>query len=320
MFVFKAIDVMIKGLQSEAGVNALLNTDRPYFIDCLSAAKAMVLDREAALFCNSLVRDLDAESGMLDHLSLPYPVTWVEFDRLALAELTDVKGLEGVKPDRLEAMKTGSDKWDIAYLYDNTNEDALQISAFRDRGRAIVEPMVVFEIPKDNHGSFNFARRQVTLTALGELIEGASGGEDIRSDVNSILGFWHIPLALFTLMIADNENFSISDVKAPIKAKRTKSLAKKVLRKRVFDVPKIDIVKLSEIGALHNEAVAAEMSNQTAPTTGKRASPRRHPVRGCLVRLEDKVTWRRPHFRGGGPSLPSVTKVVGDKLPDGSSV
>lgn len=314
MFLTRAIDVMQSGVHGKGSqpkhVQEVMRTQRLELLETITAAKAFILDPGSTLFCNSLIGDTAEERDLMSHIELPYPVAWVEFDRKEIFELTSVKSMPTNFNISRESQALGATGTEIAILFDNRDPSELEIYAFKNRGPVIIEPLVVLCVPKADDGSFDYDNMYAQSMAAADILTGESDESTIE-EASTIHGFLHIPLAFFAVMDNPKSGLEQSEAKTSFKARKIKDKAVKGKIAPLVRMPPTRTVLLSELGRVHNEAVRQEYvdGGHDGP---KRASPRRHPVKGHLVRRDGKQYWRAPHYRGKGVTVPGYTKVVDD--------
>jgi hypothetical protein len=281
---------------------------RQVLMQSLFDAKAYAFDPGTANLCDSLVADLKAAQAIMSRTPLPYQNVWIEYDRARL--MADREALRKVQMSINPDSPFDPSIYQMGFLF-VTDQDCLRVYTFRDRGPAVIEPFIELEFAKAKDGTIDFSN----YIAADINYEASHSANDqvLQEEAEFIQTDLHIAFVFFALAgVASNGlEMKVKSARISLDAVRKKL----PLTKKIQTSPQIMTVRLSELGRIHEAAVSEGLQG----TGAKRASPRRHPVRGTLFERNGKLVWRPPHMRGSGGGVQTPTQVRDDLTPRGIS-
>lgn len=322
MLLAKYLEVALKGIRRPStALDSAQRGMRVSMVECLFDAKAYHLDDETVVLCDSLIRDVKAEARLIDGTRLPFDRVWLEFSRRPLIDAGKVKGLPFEANSDKEAQQRLDDvvgidpEKPIGYIFDSASDSNVYVYAVKKRGKLIIDPITAIIIPRDSDGYMKFSERQWALLEWLSAVPNSrqNDHEATTEDAQTVESTMHIAFAFFALM-ASTDAAMISEPHTSSKLRNLKTLAVKLGFRK--PLPDYTVMRLSDLGKLHNQAVTDEGEQSARTDQERRSSPRRHFVRGHLFRRNGGTFWKSPHLRGGGNISSPMVHVIND-LPDG---
>ena len=318
MFLPKLINNMVSGLKKPN--TKMDDQNRQLRLDLLPVitdAVAYELDESTTRLCQSVGPKVSKHGEILaKNFTPPHDVMWIEFDaNVVMGELTKA-GFDtesDIFDDFPEDLKRRLDRRNFGYLIDARYDGEVLVWLFKDRGAFIMEPPVVLSIAREEDGTSSLEFDAFNTIAFPD-IEVST----IEQEAGNVIACWDVPMMFCALLNAKNSMFEINQAPRGMQVRKAQDQIKKAGLSGKLSFPASSIVKLSELGNIHDQAIdfeEVEKSQKSMPGAKRRAPPRRHPVRGHPFVRSGKVFWRPPHFRGSGPMIRKT--VIDDMTPKG---
>ena len=289
--------------------SAIANATRRSLLPHLSHAVAFRLDDETVRACQSVGPKL-TENGLevFRRWRSPAPILWVEFNADVVMSELQRAGNEIGKPLFSPEMSAQLDRREFAYLIDSRFQDGLSVWLIKDRGKFIFGPAVEMFIPYAADGLLS---NQYELFLTGYAGDEASEVE-LESEGESMVSALDVPVIFCALLRAKAPVFEVEEAKLGSARSRIRQDAVKIGAAGKVTLPPTHVIRLSEMGRLHNAALDVDLEGETGDgpksAGSARRSPRRHLVRGHTFVRGGGVFWRNPHVRGGVSAIPTLVR------------
>jgi len=289
--------------------SAIANPTRRSMLPILSHAVAFRLDDETVRTCQS-VGPKFTENGLevFRRWKPPAPILWIEFNAdVVLAELKKA-GLQVGDSLYSPEISAQLDRREFAYLIDSRFEDRLSVWQIKDRGKYIFGPAVEMFIPYAEDGLLS---DRYDLFGTGYTGDEVSEME-FESEGANMISAMDVPVIFCALLRAKAPVFEMDEAKLGSARSRIRQDAVKIGAAGKVTLPPTHVIRLSEMGRLHNAAIDVDLEGETGDgprsAGSARRSPRRHLVRGHTFIRGGGIFWRNPHVRGGASATPTLVR------------
>ena len=289
--------------------SAIANRTRRSMLPYLSHAVAFRLDDETVRACQSVGPKL-TENGLevFRRWRSPAPILWVEFNAEVVMNELRQAGVEIAKPFSSPELAAQLDRREFGYLIDSRFEDGISVWLIKDRGKFIFGPPIEMFIPYEEDGLLS---DRCELYGTGYLENDLSEAE-FENEKENIIFALDVPVIFCALLRAKAPVFEVEEAKLGAARSRIRQDAVKIGEAGKVRLPPTHVIRLSEMGRLHNAALDLDLEGETGDgprsSGSARRSPRRHLVRGHTFVRAGSVFWRNPHVRGGANATPTLVR------------